>query len=212
MFTGIVEGTGLLKKVEKFQTHARLAIRCSFSLKGTKLGDSVAVDGCCLTVTQVKGREFSADISPETLSRTTLGGLKKGMAVNLERPLRLGDRLGGHVVQGHVDGVGKLISSRKVKADPENYFLLKVQLPKGLRPYMVDKGSVTIDGISLTVNEVKGDKISLCIIPHTQERTTLTQKKPGAKLNIEADIFLKYLEKLAQPSLTRQGRNGRKRA
>ncbi|MFO1464803.1 MAG: riboflavin synthase [bacterium] len=196
MFTGIVEGRGRIKKVESFRTHTRLEVECPFALKGTKVGDSIAVDGCCLTATRLQGRVFSADISPETLRVTTLGKLRKGDRVNVERPLRMGDRLGGHMVQGHVDGVGKLVKKQFVSAKPEGYWLLEVQVPKHLRLYMVDKGSVTVDGISLTVNQVKQDKIALCIIPHTQEKTTLVEKSVGAPLNLEADILLKYLEKM----------------
>ncbi|KAB2838887.1 hypothetical protein F9K50_08560 [bacterium] len=125
-----------------------------------------------------------------------MGRLKKGQRVNLERPLRLGDRLGGHIVQGHVDGVGELVKKKYVPAKPDAYWLLEVKVPKPLRPYMVDKGSVTVDGISLTVNAAKQDRISLCIIPHTQEKTTLVDKPLGAPLNLEADILLKYLEKM----------------
>jgi riboflavin synthase len=196
MFTGIVEGSGIVKKVDSFRTYTRIEIECPFSLKGTKVGDSIAVDGCCLTATRLKGKTFSADVSPETLRVTTLGGLKAGARVNIERPLRMGDRLGGHIVQGHVDGVGEMAKKKYVPAKPDAYWLLEVKVPKALRPYMVDKGSVTVDGISLTVNTAKQDRISLCIIPHTQEKTTLVSKPLGAPLNLEADILLKYLEKM----------------
>lgn len=196
MFTGIVEGTGLIKKVESYPTYTRLQVQSPFPLKGTKLGDSIAVNGCCLTATKIQGKTFSADISPETLSCTSLGKLKTGDRVNLERPMRLSDRLDGHIVQGHVDGVGELVKKKFVAAKPDAYWLLEVRVPKHLRRYMVDKGSVTVDGISLTVNQVKKDQISLCIIPHTQERTCLVEKALGAPLNIEADILLKYLDKL----------------
>jgi riboflavin synthase len=196
MFTGIIEGVGRIKKVQAQASHRRLEIESPFSLKGTKLGDSIAINGCCLTATKIQGRTFSADVSPETLSLTNIGELKAGSRVNLERPLRLSDRLGGHLVQGHVDGVGKLVKKAFVKAKPEGYWLLEVDVPKHLHAYMVDKGSVTVDGISLTVNRAKAGRISLCIIPHTQERTTLVDKTIGAKLNLEADILLKYLEKM----------------
>ena len=204
MFTGIVEGSGTVKKVESFQTYTRLKVECPFSLKGSKLGDSIAVDGCCLTATRLNGKTFSADISPETLRVTTLGRLKAGDRVNIERPLRMGDRLGGHIVQGHVDGVGELAKKKYVAAKPDAYWLLEVKVPKALRPYMVDKGSVTVDGISLTVNAAKKDRISLCIIPHTQEKTTLVEKPLGAELNLEADILLKYLEKMFKARIKRR--------
>ncbi len=196
MFTGIIEGVGLVKKVQSQSSHTRLEVESPFSLKDTRIGDSIAVNGCCLTATQIKGKVFAADLSPETLGLSNLGELKAGSRVNLERPLRLSDRLGGHLVQGHVDGVGKLVKKAFIKAKPEGYWLLEVEVPKHLRSYMVDKGSVTVDGISLTVNRIKAGRISLCIIPHTQERTTLADKGVGAKLNLEADILLKYLEKM----------------
>ncbi|MGH7828640.1 MAG: riboflavin synthase [Candidatus Binatia bacterium] len=198
MFTGIIEGRGTVLKVDKHKSSRRLHFKSTFSLKGTKPGDSIAVDGCCLTVTKIRGKQFSADISPETLSRTTLGSFKKGTSVNLERPLRLSDRLGGHIVQGHVDGVGRIAGMKYVSARPEPYHLVQIKVPRHLRPYMIDKGSVTVDGISLTVNRVKGDTIELCIIPHTRKKTTLTLKKVGEKVNLEADILLKYLKKLVK--------------
>lgn len=204
MFTGIVEGTGLIKKVESFQTHTRIDVECPFSLKEAKLGDSIAVNGCCLTATKLQGKVFSADVSPETLRCTSLAELKVGDRVNIERPLRLSDRLGGHIVQGHVDGVGELVKKKFVAAKPDAYWLLQVKVPKALRKYMVDKGSVTVDGISLTVNEAKKDRISLCIIPHTQEKTTLVEKPLGASLNLEADILLKYLDKMFKARRKRQ--------
>lgn len=204
MFTGIVEGCGVIKKIELFRTHTRLEVECPFSLKGTKIGDSIAVDGCCLTATKLRGKTFAADVSPETLRVTTLGRLKRGSRVNIERPLRMGDRLGGHIVQGHVDGVGELVQKKFVSAKPDAYWLLEVKVPKALRSYMVDKGSVTVDGISLTVNSAKQDRISLCIIPHTQEKTTLVEKPLGAPLNLEADILLKYLEKMFKARIKRR--------
>ena len=183
-----------------------MEIQSPFSLRGTKVGDSIAVDGCCLTATKVQKNVFSADISPETLRCTTLSDFKKGTPVNLELPLRLMDRLGGHLVQGHVDGVGKILSRKAVKAYPQSYLLLTIKVPKHLKMYMVEKGSVTVDGISLTINQVKGDEISLCIIPHTQKKTALTDKNPGARVNIEADILLKYLEKMAKFSTVKKKR------
>lgn len=204
MFTGIIEGVGRIKKLQSQSSHRRIEIESPFSLKDTRIGDSIAVNGCCLTATQIQGKTFSADVSPETLSLTNLGELKPGDRVNLERPLRLSDRLGGHLVQGHVDGVGRLVKKAFVKAKPEGYWLLEVEVPKQLRSYMVDKGSVTVDGISLTVNRVKSGRISLCIIPHTQERTTLVEKEVGAQLNLEGDILLKYLEKMFKAQAVRR--------
>lgn len=203
MFTGIVEGIGRVEKVDRKKSHTRLEVRVPFSLKDTRLGDSIAVDGCCLTVSAKKGRTFSADLSPETLEKTSLKGLKRGARVNLERPLRMGDRLGGHLVQGHVDGTGTMVSSEKIEAKPEAYYLIEVKVPRRMLRYMVPKGSIAVDGISLTLNEVKGQIISLCIIPHTQELTTLTEKKAGATLNLECDILLKFIENILQPTVKR---------
>lgn len=202
MFTGIVEGIGVVQEVESLGTHTQVWIKSPFSLQDVRLGDSIAVNGCCLTVTSLKGKVFSADISPETLARSNLGDLSPRTSVNLERPLRLGDRLGGHLVQGHVDGVGKILSKRFFPAQPNPYYAVRIQVPPNLIPYMVEKGSVTVDGISLTINEVDGKAISLCIIPHTQERTTLTAKGAGDRVNLEADLVLKFIEKMMKPRLT----------
>ncbi len=196
MFTGIIEGTGSVRRVQGRGGRRRLEVQASFSIRGTKLGDSIAVDGCCLTVTGLKRRRFWADVSPETLSRTTLAQLKPGAEVNLERALKAGDRLGGHFVQGHVDGVGKILENRAAHSGGEIYHILSVQMPKELMPFILEKGSITVDGISLTVNYWKKDWISLCIIPHTRARTALTRKKVGARVNLEADILLKYLNQL----------------
>ncbi|MCP5467965.1 MAG: riboflavin synthase [Deltaproteobacteria bacterium] len=200
MFTGIIEAVGAVKKVESFKTHSCMSFQCPFSLKESKIGDSIAVNGCCLTVTTKQGRVFTADISPETLQCTNLSDLKAGDSINLERPLKVGDQLGGHWVQGHVDGVGEIISKEYIKAKPNAYYIIKVKVPSDLKVYMIPKGSVAIDGISLTVNQVSRQIISLCIIPHTQQKTTLTLKSVGDKVNIEADMILKYLKKLAQGS------------
>jgi riboflavin synthase len=199
MFTGIVEGVGTVQKQSSLSRNRRIWVRSPFSLKGTRTGDSIAVDGCCLTVTEMRGGSFSADISPETLSRTTLGELKTGSRVNLERPLRAGDRLGGHLVQGHVDGVGKILGKRTVHSGEGDYILMEVGVPEALRPYVLEKGSVAVDGISLTVNEAKRGRISLCIIPHTLRKTALTGKKAGARVNLEVDLMLKYIEKMLNP-------------
>ena len=194
MFTGIVEGVGQVAALEDFKTHRRIRVKCPFSLSESSLGDSIAIDGCCLTVTDLSDNSFSADVSPETLRVTTLGDIKEGSRVNLERPMCLGDRLGGHLVQGHVDGVGDILSSRLVETEPTSYFLIKIRVPESLSKYMVSKGAISVDGISLTVNEVQGTEVSLFIIPHTQVKTTLTGKKAGDKINIEADILLKFVE------------------
>lgn len=203
MFTGIVEGVGSVRKTQSAKNHRRIWFRPPFSLKGTRLGDSIAIDGCCLTVTQIKGRDFSADISPETLDRTTAGTWQAGTRVNVERPLRVGDRLGGHLVQGHVDGVGKVLANRTVGTGAGQYVRLDIQLPVALTPFVLEKGSLAVDGVSLTVNDLKNGKISLCIIPHTQARTALTAKKAGARVNLEVDMMLKYIEKMLKPEYLR---------
>ncbi len=196
MFTGIIEGIGSVRSLEKLKKSLRIWIEAPFSLNKEKLGDSIAVNGCCLTITAKKGKQFAADISPETLSRTSLGFLKKGSAVNLERALRFGDRLGGHIVQGHVDGLAKITTKKELKSGKEKYLIFEFEIARNLRPYLVEKGSVTLDGISLTVNQLKGRGFSVCVIPHTQNLTTLTAKKPGDNVNIEVDILAKYLEQI----------------
>jgi riboflavin synthase len=211
MFTGIVAGTGEIKNINKFQRHSAIEVKAPFSLKGTRRGDSIALDGCCLTITKKIGRNFTADVSPETLAVTTLGGLKRGQRVNLELPLRASDRLGGHWVQGHVDGVGRLAAKHRVLAQGQKYYLLEVVVPSALHSYMVPKGSVTIDGISLTINRVKKDRIELCIIPHTQGRTTLTVKGVGASVNIEADCLLKFIEQRLKNYFPKQPTKRRKK-
>ncbi len=189
MFTGIIEGVGSVSQVEKKKEGVCLFIRAPFSLRRDKLGDSLAVDGCCLTLIQKKGNVFCVEVSPETLSRTTLGALKKNSPVNLERALKLGDRLGGHWVQGHVDGIGKLRS----KENKKDWIFLEIDFSPRLRKYMVEKGSVTVDGVSLTINRVSAKTFSLCLIPHTQKLTALTAKKVGDRVNLEVDILAKYV-------------------
>lgn len=196
MFTGIIEGIGKVKSLEKLKSSLRIWIEAPFSLSKEKLGDSIALNGCCLTITGKKTKQFAADVSPETLSRTSLGFLKKGSPVNLERALRLGDRLGGHIVQGHVDGLSKILSKNELGKGKQKYLVFELEIARNLRPYLVEKGSVTLDGISLTVNRIFAQKFSVCVIPHTQALTTLTGKTRGDSLNVEVDILAKYLESL----------------
>lgn len=156
------------------------------------LGDSISVNGVCLTVAQKEGTRIVVDLSTETLERTTLGGLRVGERVNLERALRLSDRLGGHIVTGHIDGVGWVTEVKR-----EGDFLrLRIKLPKEASRYVVEKGSIAVDGVSLTVNEVKGEEIELALIPYTLEKTTLEERKKGDRVNVEADILGKYVEKI----------------
>ncbi len=201
MFTGIVEGLGEVVKVTPIAKGKRFFIKPPFTLDDTKLGDSIAVNGACLTVTSIRGDLFSVDVSPETLARTTLGKLAPGAKVNLERALRLGDRLGGHLVSGHVDGVGKILS-REQKGD---FIFFTLELPQDLSQFVVEKGSIAVDGISLTVNEVQGRLVKLAIIPHTAQLTTMGFRKAGDLVNIETDLIGKYVLKLLSPYLPRKG-------
>jgi riboflavin synthase len=157
-----------------------------------QLGDSININGVCLTVVEKRGRAISVDLSPESLQRTTLARVKEADQVNLERALRLSDRLGGHIVTGHIDGIGTIIE-RRIDG---NSLYLKVRIPQTVTPYVVQKGSIAIDGISLTVNEFREDWIRLTLIPYTLEKTTLIEKKVGEEVNVEADVLGKYVEKV----------------
>jgi len=200
MFTGIVEELGSVERVAA----GRITIACHKVIEGSREGSSIAVNGVCLTAVNLQGESFSADLAPETVRRSNLGRLQVGSRVNLERPLSLSDRLSGHIVQGHVDGVGELISLEAL--GDENWWM-KVRIPTELERYLVYKGSIAIDGISLTVADVAADLVSVTVIPHTYHNTTLGARKPGELLNLECDILAKHVEKLlgnlnAKPSLT----------
>lgn len=195
MFTGIVEGTGVVRAVHSQDRSARIIVEADRLLEGTRIGDSIAVGGVCLTVTRVAGTAFEADLSAETLERTTLGRLRPGDVVNLETPLVLGERLGGHLVQGHVDGVGRV-----VRRWPEgDAWWLAVAAPPAVVRYIVEKGSIALDGVSLTVASADGDRFTVCLIPHTCAVTTLGRLEPGAEVNLEVDILAKYVERLGAP-------------
>lgn len=183
MFTGIIEELG---RVAGRADH-RLRIEATQVLQGVSQGDSIAVDGCCLTVVGWGEGWWEADVSDETDRRTTLGGLGPGDPVNLERPVRAADRLGGHVVQGHVDAVGEVVAPA-----PD----LQVRMPSELARYVVEKGSVTVDGVSLTVVDALDDGFTVAVIPHTAGVTTLGHKGPGARVNLEVDVMAKYVDKL----------------
>lgn len=187
MFTGLVEEVGKVVSLKKSPEGALLTVETS--LGDIKIGDSVAVNGACLTVVDIDQQRVSFELSPETLKRTNLGLLKTGDFVNLERALRVGDRLGGHIVQGHVDFTARIISFKNLGKHRE----LVIEIPTGWEKYFVEKGSVALDGISLTVNTVQGNKISINIIPHTYEHTNLKYKKVGDLLNVETDIVGKYV-------------------
>jgi riboflavin synthase len=187
VFTGLVHSTGTLAS----STGARLRVETALAGE-LAAGDSVAVNGVCLTVTAIEDASFDADVMPETLRRTALGALVAGDRVNLELPLRAADRLGGHVVQGHVDGLGSIESAR----DGGIARLLRIAAPPELLRYVVEKGSVAIDGVSLTVTEVDDEGFAVSLIPETLERTTLGSAAPGRSVNIEVDVLAKYVEKL----------------
>ncbi|KYZ77197.1 riboflavin synthase subunit alpha [Anaerosporomusa subterranea] len=192
MFTGIVEELGTVKSVMTSRQSAKLSITADITLQNVKLGDSIAVNGVCLTVTEHGRNWFSADVMPETMNRTALGDLTNGRKVNLERALRLSDRLGGHIVSGHIDGVGIIQSKQPL----DNAILITLQTDSRLLRYVVNKGSVALDGISLTVVDCGKDWLSVSIIPHTLSATTLHFKSVGDKVNIETDMMAKYAEKL----------------
>ena len=183
MFTGIVEELGRVASLDG----GRLRIEAAVVLEDSKIGDSIAVNGCCLTLVDSGPGWWEADVSDETFRRTALGEVRPGDVVNLERPVRLADRLGGHIVQGHVDGVGEI-----VEPAPD----LRVRMPGGLSRYVVEKGSITVDGVSLTVVDALDDGFTVAVIPHTAEITTLGHKGPGAKVNLEVDLVAKYIERL----------------
>jgi len=193
MFTGIIEELGTVEGVEPRPAGARLKVRCSVVMKDMTEGASIAVNGVCLTAVGPRPDSFSADLSPETLLRSNLGDLRAGSRVNLERPLSPTGRLSGHIVQGHVDGTGELVSLDSLGG--ENWWL-RVRVPGDLDPFLVYKGSIAIDGISLTIASLEGNLLSVSIIPHTYRNTTLAGYRPGARLNLECDILAKHVEKL----------------
>jgi riboflavin synthase len=193
MFTGIVEELGRIRSITPRQGGARIEIEAAKVLDDAEIGASIAVNGCCVTVVELASGYWAADAVVETLDRTNLGSLQPGDAVNLERPLRLADRLGGHLVQGHVDGVGTIIA-RAPQADGS--VLVRIGAPAEVRRYVVHKGSITVDGVSLTIAAVHDDGFSVAVIPHTLEVTTLGIKAIGATVNLEADVVAKYIEKL----------------
>lgn len=193
VFTGLIEDVGEVTGAAGRSDRLVLTVRPRrLDAAALALGESVAIDGVCLTVTERGARGFEVLAGAETLERTTLGRLRPGARVNLERSLRVGDRLGGHFVQGHVDGVGKLVARRDRGANLE----LELRVPVELARYLVEKGSVAIDGISLTVNRVTGPVISVALIPHTAQETTLADRRVGDPVNLEVDMLAKYIEKL----------------
>ncbi|MFH9137280.1 riboflavin synthase [Streptomyces sp. NPDC017524] len=192
MFTGIVEELGEVTAVEQLADASRFRLRGSVVTEGAKHGDSIAVNGVCLTVVDTADGEFTADVMAETLKRSSLGALTTGSRVNLERPMALGGRLGGHLVQGHVDGTGTIVE----RTPSEHWELVKVSLPPELTRYVVEKGSITVDGVSLTVVDAETDHFTISLIPTTLALTTLGRKQPGDPVNLEVDVLAKYVERL----------------
>ncbi|MEO2083469.1 MAG: riboflavin synthase [Desulfurobacteriaceae bacterium] len=192
MFTGLVEELGKVIEIKRKSKGARLTVSCQKIIDGTKLGDSIAVNGVCLTVVKIGNEKLSFDISQETLRRSTLDLIKPGEAVNLERALKLSDRLGGHILQGHVDTITKITA---VKREGEG-FIFKFKIPPGYSHLLVEKGSIGIDGISLTVASLSSNEFSVAVIPHTYRATNLQFKKAGDRVNLEFDIIGKYVERM----------------
>ena len=193
MFTGIIQDIGRIASIDK-QAGWRVRIETNLDLSATPEGASIACNGCCLTVVEKTRGSFSVDVSGETLSKTTIGQWEEGTAINLEPALKMGDELGGHIVSGHVDGLA-IVESTTPDGESRR---LKIKAPQELARFIAPKGSVNLDGVSLTVNEVEGDIFGVNIIPHTWEKTTLSHKKPGDKLNIEIDMLARYVARMME--------------
>jgi len=191
MFTGIIEGLGAIAAIRPSGQGRRLTVDADFELSGSKIGDSISVSGACLTAVRIAGRRFDADVSPETTAKTTFGAARVGERVNLERAMRLSDRIDGHLVSGHIDGTG-VIESREAVG---NVLVVTIGVPEELARFMIVKGSVAVDGISLTINTLEPGRFSVCIIPHTAGLTTVGFKPKGERVNIEADMIGKYVER-----------------
>jgi riboflavin synthase len=201
MFTGIIEGLGAISAIRPSGQGRRLTVDADFELTGSKIGDSISVSGACLTAVRIAGRRFDADVSPETIAKTTFGAVRVGERVNLERAMRLSDRIDGHLVSGHIDGTG-VIESREAVG---NVLAVVIGVPEELARFMIVKGSVAVDGISLTINTLEAGRFSVCIIPHTAGLTTVGFKPKGERVNIEADMIGKYVERFLS---ARQGPAG----
>lgn len=194
MFTGLVEELGRIRAMTRGAHSIRLTIAAEKVLQDVKLGDSIAVDGACLTVVEFSAASFTVDVMPETFDRTTLSLKKSGDPVNLERTLRVGDRLGGHIVSGHVDAVATLVSV----TPRDNANILRIQLPRQLAPFLIPQGSVAVDGVSLTVVDCGEDWFEVSLIPHTWDVTILSGKRAGDKVNVETDVLGKYIFRMVQ--------------
>lgn len=198
MFTGIIEEIGTVRRIEHGAKGARLTIQAKTVLEDTRIGDSIATNGVCLTVVSMTGDSFSADVMAESLRRSSLGTLQGGSPVNLERAMAANGRFGGHIVSGHIDGTGTIASQKR----EDNAVWAKIKTPAPLLRYIVEKGSIAIDGVSLTVAAVTDTDFSVSIIPHTGAQTILLGKKPGDPVNLECDVIGKYVEKLTAPHKT----------
>ena len=198
MFTGIIEEIGTVRRIEHGAKGARLTIQAKAVLEDTRIGDSIATNGVCLTVVSMTGDSFSADVMAESLRRSSLGSLQGGSPVNLERAMAANGRFGGHIVSGHIDGTGTIASQKR----EDNAVWVKIKTPAPLLRYIVEKGSIAIDGVSLTVAAVTDTDFSVSIIPHTGAQTILLGKKPGDPVNLECDVIGKYVEKLTAPHKT----------
>jgi riboflavin synthase len=196
MFTGLIEEVGTIASLAEQRGTRRIVVSCATLGKELKTGDSIAVNGVCLTALDITAQSFAADLAAETVARTSLVRLAPGSPVNLELPTKTGSRLGGHVVQGHVDGVGKLLALERIPAGED--WSLTIEIPGELAKYVVFKGSIAIEGISLTVAKIEGRQVSVAIIPHTYSATNLHTLKPGDPVNIEVDVIAKYAEKMLQ--------------
>ena len=198
MFTGIVEELGTVEHVEDQGDAVRLTIRAHTVLDDVRTGDSIAVNGCCLTAVGTTADTWTADVMQETLDQTSLRGARPGDRVNLERAVTPTTRLGGHIVQGHVDGVGEILS----RTPSDHWEVVEVSMPPTLAKYVVDKGSITVDGVSLTVVEADADRFTVSLIPETLARTTLGHRKPGDRVNLETDVIARHVEKLVSAHAT----------
>ncbi len=194
MFTGIIEGLGIIDAMRPAGQGKRLTIAADYALDQTKIGDSIAVNGACLTVVKISGKKFEVDLSPETLTASTFDKAKLGDRLNLERAMRLSDRIDGHLVSGHIDGVGVIKQREKLG----NAIMIAIAVPTALSRYMIHKGSVAVDGISLTINACEPKSFAVSIIPHTADITTIGLKKKGDPVNIETDMIGKYVERFTR--------------
>lgn len=201
MFSGIIEGLGSISAIRPSGQGKRISIEADFALDQTKIGDSIAVNGACLTVVKISGKRFEVDLSPETLAASTFKNAKQGDRLNLERAMRLSDRLDGHLVSGHVDGIGVIKQRQKLG----NAIMLTVGVPEALSRYVIHKGSIAVDGISLTITACDADKFTVSVIPHTARSTTIGMKQTGDAVNIETDMIGKYVERFTRSEAASDG-------